>query len=395
MKNMLHHFEEIDKEKFIVITDNAYKTEYEKLGISIVPIIDYLQNPQAIVKAIKLHEKYRFKKIIALEEVDVDKSCIVSEILNLKQLSIVEGKNYRNKYLMKKMLPLNSLFKIPKIQKASDDIKDLTYPCILKNDSLYAAREVFRIEDSDHLLNMLAKIDSSNYVIEEYIHTKKMISLDGYLFNDEIYCLYIHEYSQSILEYMTDEVLSIFITSTSMLNDNVKEYKNLSQIILFITKHLNYGSINEMLPFHLELFYDEEKGEYTFCEIGKRFGGGKITELIEWAFDIDMTKDMYDFEVKGINPIKKSIVNNHKYSASIRIPGKPGLITNMPNFEKYEFVVSNECNYKVGDIVDVMEASNSCIVTVCICAKSRFELDSYIEIINYEYQKNMKIKTFS
>jgi len=389
MKNMLHHFDVSDKDKFLVITDDTYKNEYEKMGVPVVSVKDYENNPDAIIKALQLHELHDFKKILALEEVDVDKACIVSEMLNLKHLNIVDGKNYRNKYLMKKMLPKNPLFKIPAIQKATDDISDLTYPCVLKKDALYAAKDVFFIKDKAELIDIMQSIDANKYVIEEYVDIKKMISVDGYLFNGVIQCLYVHEYSQNILSYMNDDTLPLFVTSTSALNDSEEAYDQLSQMILFITKTLNYGTVNEMLPFHLELFYDVENEEYTFCEIGKRFGGGKITELVDWAFHRDMTKDMYEFEVRGVEPNKDKFNHVHKYAAAIRIPTRAGTLTNIPKFENYEFVVSTEYRHKVKDVIHSMDASNSCIGTVCIVADSKRQLNEYIAIIDQAYRENV------
>lgn len=390
MVNMVNYFEDEDKEKFLLITEKEYKNEYYNLNVNVRGYKDYINNPDIIKDVIELNKRYKFTKIVALEEVDVDKASILAEILGLDCTNIVEGKSFRNKYIMKKLLyGINDIY-IPKVNKFSEIDKVKEFPVVLKNDSLYSGREVYLVKNEldfktiEKVLNV-----KSNYIAEEYIRIPNMISVDGYMFKNEIHHMYIHDYSQSILDYMNDKSNPLFITSTSYLNDDINQYSRIRSITQDILDRLCYGGSNEFKAFHLELFHDRENNKYVFCEIGQRFGGGKITELVEHAFDIDMTKQMYDFEIKGIEPLKQLLRESHKYSAGVRLPKRVGRIIKMPNFNRVKGVISTEFRFKEGDVLGNINFSNDYMCTVLICADTLKDLKNKIEELNEIFEREL------
>lgn len=50
---------------------------------------------------------------------------------------------------------------------------------------------------------------------------------------------------------------------------------------------------DELTPFHFEFFYDINAEKIVFCEVGKRFGGGKIPTLIQESFNINILEEYW------------------------------------------------------------------------------------------------------
>lgn len=182
------------------------------------------------------------------------------------------------------------------------------------------------------------KYISDNFLIEEFIAEKNMMTCDGYSIGNNIIRFFSHEYDELILE--SFESTKEIVCRTSSLYFLDKEF--LWIVFQECRKVLSLFSVKgELTPFHFEWFYCLEDRKVYFCEVGKRFGGVSIPFLINYSFNIDILKEYWELLVSE----EKRDVSDIKYIEQIPIPRvissnyspyrRGGIIKSMPSIEEF------------------------------------------------------------
>lgn len=123
---------------------------------------------------------------------------------------------------------------------------------------------------------------SKDYLLETVEQFDAMFTCDGIAVNGKIAYFFTHEYVGNILD-IKDSFFNVIKTNSKYSDTSfIKRLKEETQTVLY-----NLGT-EAVHPFHAEFFYHSESDRLSFCEIGKRFGGGNIPLLIKLAFQFDI-----------------------------------------------------------------------------------------------------------
>ena len=116
-----------------------------------------------------------------------------------------------------------------------------------------------------------------------------MFTVDGYTDFKDNKRFFSHEYNSKVSDYKENKYLTLH-TSSLYYNDldRLKRLFNLSKKVLS-----QLCPMKGITPFHLEWFYSIKDDRFIFTEAGKRFGGGKIPELIKESFGIDILSEYW------------------------------------------------------------------------------------------------------
>lgn len=215
----------------------------------------------------------------------------------------------------KQALEVSYAYKDKKIMRLKLD-NVINQPTLLSSEELLPDSFVIkpRREASGKGVQILSKIpdyfSNEDYILETVEQFDTMYTCDGIAVDGKIEYFFSHEYIGNILDIKKNYYNIIRTNSNYLKEDFIKRLKKMTQTVL---NHLGTDNIH---PFHAEFFYKKEKDELSFCEIGKRFGGGNIPLLIKQSFEVDVLTAYWNL----INGNKFSDCHNEKpYRISLTI----------------------------------------------------------------------------
>ncbi|HFU3977012.1 TPA: carboxylate--amine ligase [Streptococcus suis] len=222
---------------------------------------------------------------------------------------------------------------------------------------------------------------NSQYLIEEYVNLSKMLTCDGYSVGNKIQRIFSHEYEELLLG--TIGTSNEFTVRTNKLYST--HFNFLKTVFEACGTVLNEFVDDEaIVPFHFEWFFDELTEEYVFCEVGKRFGGGDIPNLIQKSFDVDVIKEFWN-DMFSINKtetksnLKDIMPLPHFISATYSPYRKQGKLISVPENEKFSWVDEIYIFSKIGleaeKVSTIIEAD---FIAIIVC-KSEQELTQKLD----------------
>lgn len=162
------------------------------------------------------------------------------------------------------------------------------------------------------LKNKNGYFSNKDFLVEDYIHYDKMVTVDGYTDFNKHERFFSHEYNNKLSEfkkngYFTLHTNSFYYTHPELLEKLFSLTKTVLQA-LSIDK--------EITPFHFEWFYSKKNNTFTFTEAGKRFGGAKIPNLIKKSFGVDILKEYWQLQEGKLTPFDCHAVSLPKCCAT-------------------------------------------------------------------------------
>jgi len=121
-------------------------------------------------------------------------------------------------------------------------------------------------------------------LIESFVDSD-MYHIDGLFHNGDHLILSVSKYESGCLSYRESKPLI-----SIMLSPKDEDYNVLKQYV--INNFTRFFPNDEIIPYHLEVFYSEDKG-IVFGEIAKRPGGGLIVHGIEKAYGVNLSSEYY------------------------------------------------------------------------------------------------------
>ncbi|CAH0418052.1 ATP-grasp domain-containing protein [Periweissella ghanensis] len=128
------------------------------------------------------------------------------------------------------------------------------------------------------------------YMLETFNPYPHMCTVDGYAIDGQITRFIVHEYVTPILASLQAKQALVTRTAHFYSRNDTSMLAKIFTLTQTIISTLN--SCDKVMPFHLELFYDDS-GNLAFCELGKRFGGGGILELIVAETGVDIAQEYW------------------------------------------------------------------------------------------------------
>ena len=164
----------------------------------------------------------------------------------------------------------------------------INQPALLDNDDQLPDQFMIkpRCEASGKDIHIVSEVpdyySTKDYILETVESFDTMFTCDGIAVNGKIEYFFTHEYIGNILD-IKKNYFNIIRTNSFYNNEQfIERLKNETQCVLD-----NLGT-EEVHPFHSEFFYQADTDRLSFCEIGKRFGGGNIPLLVKQAFKFDL-----------------------------------------------------------------------------------------------------------
>lgn len=230
----------------------------------------------------------RIDKVIAFSEVDQELAAFVREKYSVNGMKINEIIKFRNKVKMKQVAKQSGIL-VPRFfdlnEANKSDIQSLIYPVILKPKNGVSSEDVFKVESYNELDELINRIDSDNYQVEEYIEGI-IYHADGIIKDGELIIFKASEYINSCFDYTGGLPLGSVVIDDRVFEKKLKEY---TQKVLEAFK-FNDGA------FHLELIIDKN-GKIYFLEIGARVGGAQVPYVFKKIYNIDLFQVWVDIQL--------------------------------------------------------------------------------------------------
>lgn len=329
------------------------------------------------------------EEISTLDEKQIFGISVLNDYFTQNVSSSLISLFFTDKYWMRTVLGNNILQPPFSIVRDINDVNrfvDQFGKSVLKPRRNDSSKGITIVETKQDIKNL--DLLNGSYMIEKFIDSQRMITVDGYTIDSSIQRLLFHEYDGGVLNTLKEN--SALITRTSGLyfeKNGFSVIKNLKKIILTIISSLNLKS-DSLLPFHFEFFLCDNK--IFFCEVGRRFGGGGIMRLGVEEFGVDLLDEYWlRLKDKSIPKVTKDVTPMYPkvISAWYKKYVQPGLAVNVPDFSelKIPFVLRTKNNILIGKSYDKANDITSFSFTI--------QFNSINEV---NYRKNIcEIKFFS
>ncbi len=277
---------------------------------------------------IKEHQYKPFDKIVATIEYDIERAGELRSYLGIDGYSEDVALIFRDKYLMKKKV--SNYMQVPKFKRISKWTEVFTYaqnegfPFVIKPTLEAGSEGVHIIKNSNDLSRFFAKSKIENMLIEEFIEGS-MYHVDGLYCGGKLLISVPSKYINGCLAFEKGNYLGSYILGSKhpdydILNEKVK-------LILDEVESVHFTA------FHAE-FFKNDKGEFIFCEMGIRMGGGRIRETIQEYTGYDLLQEHIKGQVfdEGMSYVTTP---NEDLLGWILIPYKKGKLiqTQIANFD--------------------------------------------------------------
>lgn len=347
----------------IILTLAKFQESYEVFynNYSIKPKIYFLEDwrlPSMIQILNEINLTADINKISTLAEEDIEEVALLREFYTKQSSQLLTDLLFRDKYYMRSFLqnivsqPNFRLLEQPEDINVFKKVSSANF-FIVKRRNLAGGSHVKKINRESNISpeNTFIDLYSGEYLIEEFVDLPQMVTADGYAVAGIIFRFFSHEYNEHLLESFGHEYL--LLRTSHLYNkryDYIEKIKFQSQKVLNIFLR-NKGNVT---PFHFEWFVNEETDEIVFNEVGRRFGGGNIPQLIQIAFGVDVLNEYWQYENTIDNTNKKVLLKEfpNQIAASFMPYKKHGKITELPSIDLFDWTVKTRILSSVGDIND-------------------------------------------
>lgn len=370
---------EIQKEKY-----NKFLSQGYKLG-NVLFKEDFIL-PEIIREIRKIQIHHTINSITTLTEEDIVWVALLNDFFTNKKSTYLSNTLFKDKYFMRSFLIDEVNQPYFRLISSRDEIKKFwkiskCKKAIIKPRYGAGSEKMHIILRSDKIDDIDEKFCTGEYLIEDFLNLKNMLTCDGFAIGKKIVRFYSHEYDELLLNSITN-TKELVVRTNSLYNKNIDILKialKESQKVLS-----NFAIKNELTPFHFEWFFDYTKKKFYFCEVGKRFGGAGIPFLIEYAFGIDILKEYWHLLTK-----KTLKEQNFKEIIKLEIPSciacnyapytRDGVVKFLPDVKEFSWTKNIWIFVKVGEKT---EKVNSIMKYILV--------SEFISNDEREYKKNLK-----
>jgi len=386
----------LDPKNAIIVAPKSLKEKYDiydGLEVKVVFLEEYTL-PEIIKYIAQLKKDIDIESITTLSEEDMDWVGFLEDFFLGKKSTFVVNTLFKDKYYMRSVLEGCTDIPQPKFELVTT-YENLSiffekynlYKAIIKARNLAGSEEVYKVT-KEELRNLPKRIYDGGYLIEEYVKLNRMLTCDGFAIGSDIQYIFSHEYEELLLNTL-NEKSGYTIRTNHLYWTNLKLLKRIfktSQKVLEI-----FTNTSQVTPFHFEWFYDEEKELFIFCEVGKRFGGGAITSLIEYGFENNILEKYWQAINRGSKycKINSKLIMPKKIATSYSPYLHTGIIAEVPEKKFFDWTKETYFFVKPGDNVGSATAVVQNIFLSIFVSDSENEYQINLKKIN-KLAKNFK-----
>ncbi|WP_028777075.1 ATP-grasp domain-containing protein [Shimazuella kribbensis] len=341
-------YESLGEELFLLTSDEIVDFFLKDKFAYIETFSDFWSNPMVMRRAMQLHKKHTFRKIIGPTELDMIRSAKLREHLNIEGLQSSDSAlQYRDKVYMKDKVKAGGL-RVPRYRRLHDEMDLLSFidengfPVLLKPLSAFGSIGV-KVLWSEHDLDdyLRSKPIFLGYEAEEYIEGT-LYTVDGVVINDEVVFI-------STSEYVGGNLIDL---DSSGINGNwiLHPTNPLSKRLIAYTKKMIQAlDTPKHAVFHAELFHTVDD-DIVLCEIACRCPGSHLPHCIDYTYDVDLVKLMFQIHVETPIHLPNDGENHNpeKLYGFVYFTPKEGRIVSLPIDNPPDWVVDYQLLGKVG-----------------------------------------------
>ncbi|WP_052004462.1 ATP-grasp domain-containing protein [Agrilactobacillus composti] len=353
-------------------------------------------NDQALESLIiKLHDQFRFNRLITLSENDVVRTAKLRSLLKIDGQDFFSGWLFKDKPTMKEFAQLRGLnvpgfTSISSFQEAVEFAENHGYPLICKPINEAGSLDVLYIKDNTDLgevKGLLKKYDQID--IEEFIKGR-LFHVDGVISKRKIAFVSVSMYltndgkSTTLFNQQSDSLDVTRTFSDFTINQNSEEFKNLASE----TNKLLEDPTFDNGTVHIEYIIDTN-GKAYFIEMGSRTGGMMIANTIEHKFGFVMNEASFKLQANiPFNFPDKKIDSEYGYMTIL--PENNKLIKfNEEIIRENPDVIQLESNAVIGHDYQLATESTSRIGTILFSAKNVADVKNKINNLTQLIDKNI------
>lgn len=386
-------------EQFIIIAPSSKAKKFEKSlkdGEHVAKIIfleDYTL-PNLVSSIRDISKEVEIESIITQCEEYIEWAGFLNDHFVKKNTVAVSNVMFKDKFIMRSFLhdvveqPYFRLLESKKDLEKFWNVSDSEI-AIIKPRKGAACTGIKKIKKNTILDD---RYFDGNYIIEDFINIDKMITCDGFSLGEAVKRFFVHDNVELLLESITSKGYYLLRTSEFYRDlDLIKKAYSECQKVLKV-----FSVNDELTPFHFEWFFDISKKSLVFCEVGKRFGGGDIPDLIEEAYNIDILKEYWQIMASKDNSQKISfgekIAIPQKISATYAAYVQSGLVDSVPSLDDLKWASRFYIGLKIGDIVQKSDNIIDNSMVVRFTSENEDDFCKKLKEINRVHQKIKYIK---
>ncbi|MGT2783993.1 hypothetical protein [Streptococcus merionis] len=380
-------------EDFIILAPKERENKYEKsikegLKKAKVLFLEDYTLPNLVSRIRILSKKFPIESVITLSEEYIDWAGFLNDHFVEKNTKSVSNLMFKDKFYMRSFLMDIVAQPYFRLLESENDIKmfwenSCTNTAIIKPRRGAACIGVRKI-DKETVLD--DSYFGDHFMIEEFVELKSMITCDGYAIGNSIKRFFVHDNVKLLLESL-NSTNGYYLLRTSRFYSDTDLIR---LIFLECEKIIKEFSVSgELTPFHFEWFVDPYKGQVVLCEVGKRFGGGDIPDLINDVYDVNILKEYWQI-MSSSNSIEnidygKTVKIPEKIAATFALYKQTGYVQILPDANELPWAESVYFTINIGDYVKASEniVENSLLVRfICNNEKEFQEKTEQLEMFS-------------
>ncbi|GFE23065.1 ATP-grasp domain-containing protein [Streptomyces nigrescens] len=301
-------------------------------GYAHVEVIDDFHfNPLVESRALTLHRKGGFDRVIALSEFDILRAARLRELFGVPGQDVASATAFRDKLVMKRILakagiPLAPFAPVANLQDLLGFIEQQGFPVVVKPRRGGGSMDVHVLHDPQDVESLLAAHrdlgtdDGAQLLAEKYIE-HELVHVDGIVTAGETRLMWPSTQGDSTcLDIKQGQALhSCLLDADDPLLDPVRELTGRALAAL---------PVPDTFMFHAEVFLDAGR-RLVFNEVASRMGGGMIEHVLQLGFGVTLP-EVYVRSLGGNSPAAVPAVPERIAGLSL-FPPRAGTLVAIPD----------------------------------------------------------------
>jgi hypothetical protein len=237
------------------------------------------------IRALELHDEYRFRRILAHSEYDLVRAARLRELIGLPGQSVRSAQAYRDKATMKELARQAGVrtAEFKRLDCALDLYRFAQwhgYPLIVKPIDGGGSRRVQVIEDAAALRAFLQAPPPSGFLAESFVRGA-MYHADGIAIDGEVRFGSVSRYVNGCLAFHHGRSLGSVILEP--------QHAMSARVAAAVQRVIGALPPPPVMAYHAEFFHTDDD-ELVLCEIASRSGGARVPEAIVAAYGVNINR---------------------------------------------------------------------------------------------------------
>lgn len=280
----------------VLITTTTAASGYIDAGMTVVALQDYTCDEELNSAVARIATEGTIQRLICGTEDDLLRCAKIRADFGIPGMSVDAALAFTDKLLMKQFVSTAGV-RTPIFSGADDEsltvIRDeLRGQVVLKPRSDFGAKDVQILERIEEIPAIRG--DRDDLMVEEYVEGE-VFHVDGLMDRGRVLFAYPSKYVNTCLSFHDELCLG-----SMQLAESDGAYQPL---LHFAAEVVGALPPVDYVPFHLEVFRATGTGDWVFCEIGARVGGGFILQGLLEKFGINVVEATYRREAGLPNPV--------------------------------------------------------------------------------------------